>query len=54
MKLLYYFVIFRIITHVSSAPQLHSNNSQTVSSDEQRHAIELLQREPLPTLSSSK
>jgi hypothetical protein len=52
-----FFFSSRVITHISSAPQLHTN-TQTVPSStpshEQTHIIELLQREPLPTLSPSK
>ncbi|CAF0718736.1 unnamed protein product [Adineta steineri] len=48
----------KVITRVSSAPDLQANNIQTVPSskspsDEQQHMIELLQRQPLPTLSPS-
>ncbi|UJR15582.1 hypothetical protein I4U23_002518 [Adineta vaga] len=49
--------VLKIITHVSSAPDLHINVQLVPSltpSDEQKHMIELLQREPLPTLSPSK
>lgn len=43
-----------MITHVSSAPQLHTENAQTVRLfTEQNHVIEMLQREPLPTRSPS-
>jgi hypothetical protein len=43
-----------VITHVSSAPNFQAN-SQTIPSsiNEQQHVIELLQRQPLPTLSPS-
>jgi hypothetical protein len=47
----------RVITHISSAPQLHTNTQivpSSTPSHEQTHIIELLQREPLPTLSPSK
>jgi hypothetical protein len=49
--------LFSVITHVSSAPQLHMN-TQTIplsspTKEQQQHIIELLQREPLPTLSPS-
>ncbi len=43
-----------MITHTSSAPDLQANN-QTIPStaNEQQHTIELLQRQPFPTLSPS-
>ncbi|CAF0923143.1 unnamed protein product [Adineta ricciae] len=47
----------KVITRVSSAPDLNSNvqtvPSSASSSNEQHHMIELLQRQPLPTLSPS-
>ncbi|CAF0871291.1 unnamed protein product [Adineta ricciae] len=49
--------VLKVITHVSSAPELHKNTQLVPSvtpSEEQKHLIELLQREPLPTLSPSK
>ena len=50
-------VSHRVITRVSSAPDLNSNiqtvPSSASSSNEQHHMIELLQRQPLPTLSPS-
>lgn len=46
--------VLKVITHVSSAPQFPIEFSSMPMSDEQKHAIEILQREPLPTLSPSK
>jgi hypothetical protein len=44
----------KVITHTSSAPDLQANNQVVPSTvNEQQHAIELLQRQPLPTLSPS-
>jgi len=44
----------KVITHVSSAPGLQDNNQSTrISINERQHTIELLQRQPLPTLSPS-
>lgn len=39
------------MTHASSAPDLNVNNQAVpLSRNEQHHIIELLQREPLPTI----
>ncbi|CAF1058232.1 unnamed protein product [Adineta steineri] len=55
--------VLKVITHVSSAPQLHTNiqiipssssPSSTTPSDEQKHIMDVLKRQPLPTLSPSK
>lgn len=51
--------VLKVITHVSSAPQLQNVEfpmefSSMPMSDEQKHTIEVLQRQPLPTLSPSK
>ncbi|UJR31085.1 hypothetical protein I4U23_018593 [Adineta vaga] len=47
----------KVITHISSAPDLQSNiqivPTSSSPSNEQQHMIELLQRKPLPTLSPS-
>ncbi|CAF0955832.1 unnamed protein product [Rotaria sordida] len=43
----------KVITHVSSAPDLQTNLSSLSTINEQQHAIELLQRQPLPTISPS-
>ncbi|CAF2645068.1 unnamed protein product [Rotaria sp. Silwood2] len=42
----------KIVTRVSSAPDLQTISSAVSISNEQEHVIELLQREPLPTILS--
>jgi hypothetical protein len=52
--IIFFLISYRVIKHVSSAPDFQATN-QTIapSVNEQQHTIELLQRQPLPTLSPS-